>query len=130
MNMIEYSGVVSAKSMKDIGTARNKDLEVVDDDLKGGGGGDLGFGGLGKHKHKTTEYLLQLGVPALMMPAILLGTVLPFLLPALKMATIMSTLINNGALLTAAMYVAKQAAFPNEKVYYSSPGYHRDFNNF
>lgn len=122
--------------MTDVGTARNnKDLEIAEDDVKGGGigGGDGGIGGLGggqKNKHKTTEYLLQLGVPALMMPAILLGSVLPFLLPALKMATIMSTLINNGALLTAAMYVAKQAAFSNEKVYYSSPGYHRDFSNF
>lgn len=115
-------------------SARNKDLEIVEDDtVKDGivGGTGLG-GGLGvghKNKHKTTEYLLQLGVPALMMPAILMGTVLPFLLPALKMATILSVLINNGALLTAAMYVAKQAAFSNEKIYYNA-GYHRDLESW
>lgn len=119
-----------AKSIEDDRMARNKDLEIAgDDSLKdgaggGGGGGGGGVGGGHKNKHKTTEYLLQLGVPALMMPAILLGTVLPFVLPALKMATILTTLINHGAFITAALYAAKQAAFADDKVVYYNSGYH------
>lgn len=76
---------------------------------------------------KGHEYLLNFGVPALVMPAVLLGTVLPFVLPALKMATILSGLINKGALLAAIMFAAKSAAQSQEhaKTVYYNPGYHR-----
>lgn len=72
------------------------------------------------------SYLLNLGVPALVVPAILMGTVLPFILPMLKMATIVSGLINHGALLTAILMAAKNAAVANENKIFYNPGYHRD----
>lgn len=71
--------------------------------------------------------MLQIAVPTMLMPAVLLGSVLPFMLPALKMAAIVSTVINNGALLAAFMYAAKTTAFSNDNeqiVQYSSSGYH------
>lgn len=82
-----------------------------------------------RKQKQHSQYLLQFGVPALIMPAILMGTVLPFILPMLKMATIVSGLINNGALISAVLYAAKNAALtPENKVFYN-PGYHRDLNN-
>ncbi|KAJ6640666.1 hypothetical protein Bhyg_05597 [Pseudolycoriella hygida] len=76
---------------------------------------------------KPYEYLVQFGVPAMALPAVLMGTVLPFLLPAIKMATLATGTLNIGALLAAIMYAAKSTAFSNEK---SSPyypaGYHRE----
>lgn len=62
-----------------------------------------------KHKHNY-HYAMQLGLPALMLPAVALGSVLPMVLPALKMATIATTVINNGMLLAAIMYAAKSIA--------------------
>lgn len=83
----------------------------------------------GRAKNRPGEYLVQLGVPAILMPAILMGTVLPFILPALKFATIFSGLINHAALLSAFAFVAKQAAFSGHpdsiKHLYWSPGYQR-----
>lgn len=82
-----------------------------------------------RKQKQHSQYLLQFGVPALIMPAIVLGTVLPFVLPMLKMATIVSGLINNGALISAVLYAAKNAALmPENKVFYN-PGGHRDFHN-
>lgn len=79
-----------------------------------------------KKKLSSGELLLQLGVPAVVMPAILLGSVVPFILPALKFATIFSGLLNHAALLSAIVFVAKQAALNTDatKHYYYSPGYH------
>ena len=75
-------------------------------------------------KTKGGDYLLQLGVPALMMPAIFLGAVLPFVLPAIKMAALVSGFINKSALLAAIMYAAKSAMGNDDnKIYYNS-GYH------
>lgn len=81
----------------------------------------------GRKKKNSGELLLQLGVPAIIMPAILMGTVLPFILPALKFATIFSGLLNHAALISAIVFVAKQAALNTDatKHYYYSPGYHR-----
>lgn len=75
---------------------------------------------VGRKKNRTGEYLLNLAVPALMMPAIMVGTVLPFILPALKMAAIISGVVNNAALIAAVMYAAKAAAVHAEaqKQYY------------
>lgn len=75
---------------------------------------------------KHSSYLLNFGVPALVVPAILMGTVLPFILPMLKMATIVSGLVNHGALLTAVLMAAKSAAVANENKVFYNPGYHRD----
>lgn len=82
-----------------------------------------------RKQKEHSQYLLQFGVPALIMPAIIMGTVLPFVLPMLKMATIVSGLINNGALISAVLYAAKNAALmPENKVFYN-PGSHRNLNN-
>lgn len=75
---------------------------------------------------KPYEYLVQFGLPAMVLPAVLMGTVLPFLLPALKMATIASGILNNGALMAAIMYAAKSTTFANEKSSQYYAGYHRD----
>lgn len=64
-----------------------------------------------------------MGVPALALPVIMLGTVIPFVLPALKLATIFSGLINNTALVAAIMYLARNTAIEDEnkqKVYFNS----------
>lgn len=64
-----------------------------------------------------------MGVPALALPAIMFGTVIPFVLPALKLATIFSGLINNTALVAAIMYLARNTAIEEEskqKVYFNS----------
>lgn len=70
------------------------------------------------------EILLQLGVPAAVMPAILMGTVLPFILPALKFATIFSGIINHAALLSAIIYAAKSSVSIPEPI--SNPVYYHD----
>lgn len=62
----------------------------------------------------------------MVLPAVLMGTVLPFLLPALKMATIASGILNNGALMAAIMYAAKHTTFAADKSSQYYPGYHRD----
>lgn len=83
-------------------------------------------------KKGAGDYLLQLGIPAILMPAILMGSVIPFILPALKFATIFSGMINHAALLSAFAYVAKQTAFSPESIkhlYYSPPGYHRSLSD-
>lgn len=80
-----------------------------------------------RRRNRPGELLLQLGVPAVMMPAILMGTVLPFILPALKFATIFSGIINHAALMSALIYTAKHAALGPDatKHIYFNPGYHR-----
>lgn len=81
----------------------------------------------GRAKNRPSDYLLQLGVPAVLMPAILMGTVLPFILPAIKFAAIFSGLINHAALMSALAFVAKQTAFSPESIkhLYYNPGYRR-----
>lgn len=97
-------------------------LEYQVSEPRGGGGG--GGGGHGGNKNKkAAHYLLQLGIPALALPAIMFGTVIPFVLPALKLATIFSGLINNTALVAAIMYLARNTALEDEnkqKVYFNS----------
>lgn len=77
-------------------------------------------------KSRPGDYMLQLGIPAILMPAILMGSVIPFILPALKFATIFSGMINHAALLSAFAYVAKQTAFSPDSIkhLYYGPGYH------
>lgn len=82
---------------------------------------EMSVGRAGKHKY---GYLMQLGVPAMMLPMVLLSSVLPMMLPALKMATIFTGVMNNTALLAALMYLARTAALEQEQkntVYYT-PG--------
>lgn len=83
--------------------------------------------GRAQKKNRPIEMLLQLGVPVAMMPAILMGTVLPFILPALKFATIFSGLVNHAALISAIVYAAKSSIsvpeVPNPIHY--NPGYNR-----
>ncbi|EDV93153.1 uncharacterized protein LOC6563810 [Drosophila grimshawi] len=80
----------------------------------GGSSGDTGAGGgllnkrKKKHSYKTT--MMQVAVPILVLPAILLGSLLPFLLPTLKMATILSLFMNNGAFLAAMLYAYSSAS--------------------
>ncbi|SPP87887.1 uncharacterized protein LOC117589747 [Drosophila guanche] len=75
------------------------------------GGGGIGVGGLlrrRKKKHSSNKLtIMQVAVPMLILPVVLLGSLLPFILPALKMATIMSLLMNNGAFMAALLYAAR-----------------------
>ncbi|XP_001358402.2 uncharacterized protein [Drosophila pseudoobscura] len=83
--------------------------------LGGGGGGAEDGGGIGggllrKRKHKKNSNkmtMMQVAVPMMIFPIVLLGSLLPFILPALKMATIMSLVMNNGAFLAALLYAAR-----------------------
>ncbi|XP_059611037.1 uncharacterized protein LOC132257972 [Phlebotomus argentipes] len=61
-------------------------------------------------KKRPLEYILNVGLPAMLMPMILMGSVLPMALPAFKMAALISGAINKGALLAAIMYMAKNYA--------------------
>lgn len=74
-------------------------------------GGDSG-GALKKAKKKNSykTTMLQVAVPILVLPAILLGSLLPFVLPTLKMATILSLFMNNGAFLAAMLYAYASAS--------------------
>ncbi|XP_030370376.1 uncharacterized protein LOC115620996 [Scaptodrosophila lebanonensis] len=113
-------------------SVENYEPEVEGDSKQGllsGGGGSGGDGGGGggvghrhgkrkkKHSYKTT--MLQMAVPILVMPAILLGSMLPFVLPALKMATILSLLMNNGAFMAALLYAARTHANAQEEQHIS-----------
>ncbi|KAH8409845.1 hypothetical protein KR222_009899, partial [Zaprionus bogoriensis] len=74
-------------------------------------GGDSG--GVLKKAKKKNSYkmtMLQVAVPILVLPAILLGSLLPFVLPTLKMATILSLFMNNGAFLAAMLYAYASAS--------------------
>ncbi|XP_017040135.1 uncharacterized protein LOC108087318 [Drosophila ficusphila] len=80
--------------------------------LGGGGGaagGEGGGGVLGKRKKKNSYKvtMMQVAVPMLIFPVVLLGSLLPFILPALKMATILSLVMNNGAFMAALLYAAR-----------------------
>ncbi|GAB0087431.1 uncharacterized protein DMENIID0001_017320 [Sergentomyia squamirostris] len=61
-------------------------------------------------KKKPLEYVLNVGLPALVMPVVLMGSVLPMAMPAFKMATLLSAAINKGALIAALLYMAKSYA--------------------
>ncbi|XP_064552890.1 uncharacterized protein LOC135438493 [Drosophila montana] len=75
---------------------------------EGGGGGGLLNKRKKKQSYKTT--MLQVAVPILVLPAILLASLLPFVLPTLKMATILSLFMNNGAFLAAMLYAYASAS--------------------
>ncbi|KAH8382114.1 hypothetical protein KR009_002025 [Drosophila setifemur] len=101
------------------GSVENYEPEVEGDSkqgaLGGGGGvahGEGGGGGgglLGKRKKKNSHKvtMMQVAVPMLILPVVLLGSLLPFILPALKMATILSLVMNNGAFMAALLYAAR-----------------------
>jgi hypothetical protein len=79
-------------------------------------------------REKKTDYssYMQIAVPAFFFPPMLLSSVLPFLIPAFKMATVFSTVLNGSALMAAIMYLARQHALEQEQkqTIYFNPGYH------
>ncbi|BFF90738.1 uncharacterized protein DMAD_09207 [Drosophila madeirensis] len=103
------------------GSVENYEPEAEGDSKQGllgggGGGSEDGGGGIGvggllrrrKKKHSSNKLtIMQVAVPMLILPVVLLGSLLPFILPALKMATIMSLLMNNGAFMAALLYAAR-----------------------
>lgn len=96
--------------------------DLVDADMKRPAGGMM-------KKKKKTNYkytMLQMAVPVMILPAILMGSFLPFVLPMLKMATIMSLLMNNSAFLAALLYAARTHANAQDEqvISYGPPGYH------
>ncbi|XP_061399850.1 uncharacterized protein LOC133335556 [Musca vetustissima] len=120
-----------------------KDQNLLDSSLEGHGNLSLeDEEGDGKSKHKVhkkkikkdkTSYkttILQMAVPVMMMPAILMGTFLPFILPVLKMATLTTMIMNNTAFMAALIYAARthvnaQQEQPISYNYGSHPiGYH------
>ncbi|XP_053670600.1 uncharacterized protein LOC128720920 [Anopheles nili] len=74
---------------------------------------------------KGVRTVLQLGVPLVLLPSMLLAGVLPMLLPVLKFATIFSSIVNHAALAAAIMYLAKQHAAEQEskQTVYFNAGY-------
>lgn len=91
--------------------------------VEGTGGGGL----LGNKNKKGYGHYFEVGAPVVVFPAILFSSLLPFMIPALKMATVFATVINNAALFAGVMYLARQAAIENEKkqTIYFNPGYNR-----
>uniref|UniRef100_A0A182MTI4 Protein osiris 19 n=1 Tax=Anopheles culicifacies TaxID=139723 RepID=A0A182MTI4_9DIPT len=78
----------------------------------------------GKAK-KGIRTVLQLSVPLVLLPSMLLAGVLPMILPILKFATIFSSIVNHAALAAAIMYLAKQHAAEQEskQTVYFNAGY-------
>uniref|UniRef100_A0A182IP60 Uncharacterized protein n=1 Tax=Anopheles atroparvus TaxID=41427 RepID=A0A182IP60_ANOAO len=74
---------------------------------------------------KGLKTVLQLAVPIILLPAMLLAGVLPMILPVLKFATIFSSFVNHAALAAAIMYLAKQHAAEQEskQTVYFNAGY-------
>ncbi|XP_017133783.1 uncharacterized protein LOC108150234 [Drosophila elegans] len=75
--------------------------------VAGGEGGGGGLLGKRKKKNSYKVTMMQVAVPMLIFPVVLLGSLLPFILPALKMATILSLVMNNGAFMAALLYAAR-----------------------
>ncbi|KAI8123107.1 hypothetical protein FF38_11719 [Lucilia cuprina] len=79
-----------------------------------------------KTSYKTT--VLQMAVPVMIMPAILMGTFLPFILPVLKMATLTTMIMNNTAFMAALIYAARTHVNAQEEqpinYTYGHPGFH------
>uniref|UniRef100_A0A182R815 Uncharacterized protein n=1 Tax=Anopheles funestus TaxID=62324 RepID=A0A182R815_ANOFN len=80
--------------------------------------------GRGKAK-KGIRTVLQLSVPLILLPSMLLAGVLPMILPVLKFATIFSSIVNHAALAASIMYLAKQHAAEQEskQTVYFNAGY-------
>lgn len=119
-NMLEFS-------IKDMKTNQDDSRQFRDDggkDVLIGGGNK---GGLLKKKKGYGQYV-QIGAPFAVFPFVLLGSVLPFILPALKMATVFAGVVNNAALLAGILYLARQHAIQNEhkNTIYFNPGYSRN----
>ncbi|KAL1397643.1 hypothetical protein pipiens_009607 [Culex pipiens pipiens] len=83
----------------------------------------------GKHenrdKRKATKHLLQLGVPIVLLPTMLLASVMPMMIPVLKFATFFTSFVNHAALAAAVMYLARQHAQEQEEkqTVYFNAGY-------
>ncbi|XP_049548028.1 uncharacterized protein LOC125959257 [Anopheles darlingi] len=83
-------------------------------------------GEVGRDKAKKgIKTVLQLTVPLILLPSMLLAGVLPMILPVLKFATIFSSIVNHAALAAAIMYLAKQHAAEQEskQTVYFNAGY-------
>uniref|UniRef100_A0A182Q2P6 Uncharacterized protein n=1 Tax=Anopheles farauti TaxID=69004 RepID=A0A182Q2P6_9DIPT len=74
---------------------------------------------------KGIRTVLQLSVPLVLLPSMLLAGILPMVLPVLKFATIFSSIVNHAALAAAIMYLAKQHAAEQEskQTVYFNAGY-------
>uniref|UniRef100_A0A182NKV4 Uncharacterized protein n=1 Tax=Anopheles dirus TaxID=7168 RepID=A0A182NKV4_9DIPT len=74
---------------------------------------------------KGLRTVLQLSVPLVLLPSMLLAGILPMVLPVLKFATIFSSIVNHAALAAAIMYLAKQHAAEQEskQTVYFNAGY-------
>ncbi|XP_067623056.1 uncharacterized protein [Eurosta solidaginis] len=113
-------------STADMSEAQSDELANTKNGELGGIGG-VGVGGIRRKNKKGSSYssykttILQMAVPVMVMPAILMGTVIPFLLPVLKMATIMSIVLNNSAFIAALIYAARTHANAQEEQHISYP---------
>ncbi|KAH8359856.1 hypothetical protein KR093_009113, partial [Drosophila rubida] len=114
MNLPSMAGAASGTSA----SVENYEPEAEGDSKQQGlgavhGGDSAGSGGMLNKRKKKQSYkmtMLQVAVPILVLPIILLGSLLPFILPTLKMATILSLFMNNGAFLAAMLYAYASAS--------------------
>lgn len=74
---------------------------------------------------KNYGHYLQIALPFTILPAILFSSILPFLIPVLKLGTIFASMLNNTALLASLMYLIRQVALETEQkqTIYFNPGY-------
>ncbi|KAH8312013.1 hypothetical protein KR044_009045, partial [Drosophila immigrans] len=118
LNLMNLSSMAGAASGGTSASVENYEPEAEGDSKQQGlgavHGGDssAGSGGMLKRKKKQSYKMtmLQVAVPILVLPIILLGSLLPFVLPTLKMATILSLFMNNGAFLAAMLYAYASAS--------------------
>ncbi|XP_058454275.1 uncharacterized protein LOC131432147 [Malaya genurostris] len=74
---------------------------------------------------KIMKHIMQLGVPVVLLPSMLLASVMPMMLPVLKFATFFTSFVNHAALAASIMYLAKQHAQEQEEkqTVYFNAGY-------
>lgn len=103
----------------DEGEENSKDIEGDDEIKEADTKDDKGL------RRKGYEQYLQMGIPLVLAPALVFAGILPMLLPVLKMATVISSVINHSALIAGIMYLARQHAVEKElqQTVYFNPGY-------
>ncbi|CRK88220.1 CLUMA_CG002001, isoform A [Clunio marinus] len=74
---------------------------------------------------KKRDQYLQIGIPLVLIPAMIFAGFLPMLIPVLKIATAFTTVVNTFSLVAAILYLARQNALEKEmqQTVYFNPGY-------
>lgn len=107
--------------LKDEKDDKEKDKDGDKNDKKG----DMKKDELEKSGHRKKASLLQVGVPLLLAPYMVLASFLPIIIPVIKFATAFTSIVNLTALVASIFYLARQHALDREmqQTIYFNPGY-------